>query len=241
MKKEYILITIAGLLLILLGIIFLLNPNIKPNSNENTEEEVLGYDYLSKYSKEMFNEINRYNEILLVEYPIEDLEKISDKLKTAVVITNINEQKDKKTISYEEVKKQSNKYFKNINIIKADIRSNNLLIYKFDNNKFIYNELPYNVFNTYEYSKAFGKVTEDNIEIEQTLYFVTIDTDENNNKKNTIYKDPKLKEKLYEADENLITDNKIENEIKDKLDTYVYHFEKYKNKYILKSVTKKVD
>ena len=239
-KKGIILIILIAILLIGGGCYLYFNSNVV-NSNKPVKEQehqkIEIEDFIKTYDEKIFPKMTNYDYILGTEYPIKDIDSITSKEKTLVLLQDLHATKNE--ISTEDAESIKNKYFLNAKLYTKTIKNNGIVAYKYKNDKYYY-KMPYSNVNTLALNTDFDEVYTDYVVISQKLLFVETSVDKDSETvKNIGYKDYQTKEKVYEVNGDFSIDEKTETELLDKLDTYHYRFEKYDGEYILVSVTKK--
>ncbi|MBQ3435574.1 MAG: hypothetical protein IJH13_00975 [Bacilli bacterium] len=243
MNKKSLLLIIVGLILIFGGGLLLYGKNIsftkdKLPAKEKDHQEIELNEFIHTYDKLIVPKIEVYNNVLGQNYPIKNLDEINDMQKTLVLLTSINKDGSKKEVSTDELDETKYKYFLSVNYYKKPIKSNNLTVYKVKDDKYLYNGQDNNL-NIFPLQTEFKELYTDYIVVAQKLLFLKLTViEEPKIIKNEVYKDPKAKEKVYEFEGEPNFTDEEQKQLSDKLDTYLYRFEKYGDEYLLTSVIK---
>lgn len=255
MKKKFnyiliILFIIIGISLIILG--FNITNNSKkediPKDNKEVEQEdsliiegIEDQDF-SKYDQEISKVINNFEVFLKSDYPIEDINDLSNLKKTKFVLDTIyNIGKD--TITKEEVIEEGRKYFTSFIPEENNIKLDNNDYYFYQNNVYTKNQNTKESACFMQSNTISKKATNKDWSITKKIYFIKQDLkdEESMTFDLKIFKSLeeclKSKNILYNSDSNtaVLTTDEYK-AIEDKLDTVVYNLERNNDNYFLKSI-----
>lgn len=133
LKKRNLIIILLIVLILLITIFFIyrLVKNEETGSFDiNDSVSELSFEEQEIYRNQLFDQINNYNTFLYEEYPIKNMNSLSDVSKTKFIL-DILFLDNSESITLEEVVEKANDYFDKFNIYKGNIGS-----YSYSNNSF---------------------------------------------------------------------------------------------------------
>ena len=141
-KVILIILFLCSFGLITTGIIISFNNNSTNKSNDEITDESIGTklseDEIAKYDSVLKMNISYFDLFLSKKYPIDDFDKMSDTDKTLFLLnTKVNYMDNE--ISVSDLEKEKSLYFKDFSLTLEDIKEDEFVLYKYENNKFTYN------------------------------------------------------------------------------------------------------
>lgn len=239
-KKLLIVLILFGVLLIIVGSVFIIMPS--PDITE--KNKILHQKLTDKEYRENLtmiqNKVAYYDTYLQSKYPIKDLESLSNQEKTLFLLQMFcNYQK--KEIAMEQLDKEKKEYFSDFDLHQSDVKdSNNQVAYKYNNSKYTYQTTKeISSCNFYAGDEEHEAYTDEWIIKKKIAYFKA--AYENDTYKLTIYKNnidcQKDQNSISTINSDVLTiPTETYEEIKNQLLTMKYSFKKEEDTYRIKSI-----
>ena len=243
-KKVVVILMGIAFLLMICGGVFLVIDNgknkvIKDNGVREEKEVVkktlLTEEKLENYQKDVNMTVVYADSFLYKEYPIDNFDQLSAEFKTKFLVsTKVNFKNREVNVS--DIESIKGNYFNNFELTLSDIKDDEQVVYKYSNDKFIYNGGNGDacLFST---KKISDNGYEEFWEIQNKGYYVK----EKNSNENVVYKtlndcrNGENEVHSYSYETGGFSDEDFER-IKDDLNTYIYKFSKINDKYLIESV-----
>lgn len=237
-KKIAILLAILGLIILLIGIIFITTPNQKEDKNNTVKENLTSEEY-SKYYSDVITISNYFDLYLVKKYPLNNIDNLSYEEKTLFILDIISGLEGNE-ITVDRLKKEMKNYFKDVAIYKHDIKKDGEIIYKYKNNTFTKVKTVSN--NCTNFTEVIeNKGTPNNWLLKKKIYFMSI------NMNNGIYHlsiyrtnadcNNNTNEITSFDNNNYIITQEQYNTFKDKLNIVNYNYKANNDNYFMNKIT----
>lgn len=237
-KKIAILLAILGLIILLIGIIFITTPNQKEDKNNTVKENLTSEEY-SKYYSDVITISNYFDLYLVKKYPLNNIDNLSYEEKTLFILDIISGLEGNE-ITVDRLKKEMKNYFKDVAIYKHDIKKDGEIIYKYKNNTFTKVKTVSN--NCTNFTEVIeNKGTPNNWLLKKKIYFMSI------NMNNGIYHlsiyrtnadcNNNTNEIASFDNNNYIITQEQYNTFKDKLNIVNYNYKANNDNYFMNKIT----